>query len=198
MAEPCRCSRRWRTLALLAALSVALAACQTTPTAPPTLDLPPATATAAPDLERWWTSFDDPTLSDPDRRSAGPQPRSAGGDGARRPGALERAARAVPVSTQASTSAPTPAATAARWSVRSRCRRTSTRPTTTTAPACGRPTKSTSGDVTGTARMRRAASCWPTEYARQTVRTAVAAETARAYFGLLAADAELAAAARHA
>ena len=63
MAEPFRCSRRWRTPALLAALSVALAACQTTPTAPPTLDLPPATSAAAPDLERWWETFDDPTLS---------------------------------------------------------------------------------------------------------------------------------------
>jgi multidrug efflux system outer membrane protein len=57
---------------------------------------------------------------------------------------------------------------------------------------CARPTKSTSGDVTGNGASAARSELLATEYARQTVRTAVAAETARAYFGLLAADAELA------
>ena len=48
-------------------LAVALAAaivtgCTTTPTAPPTLDLPAGTANN-PALERWWTAFNDPTLA---------------------------------------------------------------------------------------------------------------------------------------
>jgi len=51
-----------RTLTMAVATALALAACQTTPTAPPVLDLPPPTL-AQLDLERWWTSFDDPTLN---------------------------------------------------------------------------------------------------------------------------------------
>src|SRR5215831_1372231 len=47
---------------LLAVLALALAACTTTPTAPPPLDLPAATATD-PALEHWWTEFNDPTLT---------------------------------------------------------------------------------------------------------------------------------------
>jgi multidrug efflux system outer membrane protein len=45
-------------------LAAALAGCTTTPTAPPQLDLPPLTgsATDAQALTRWWTAFGDPTL----------------------------------------------------------------------------------------------------------------------------------------
>ncbi len=50
-----------RTITLVA-LAIALAACSTTPTAPPTLDLPAATA-SDPALERWWTDFNDATLT---------------------------------------------------------------------------------------------------------------------------------------
>jgi multidrug efflux system outer membrane protein len=49
-----------RTIAVFIA-ALALAACSTTPTAPPTLDLPAGTAND-PALERWWTAFDDRTL----------------------------------------------------------------------------------------------------------------------------------------
>ncbi|HOG03770.1 MAG TPA: hypothetical protein PLL14_07295, partial [Accumulibacter sp.] len=55
--------RRQPALALAAAVTLALAACQTTPSAPPVLDLPTATATFALDLERWWANFNDPTLT---------------------------------------------------------------------------------------------------------------------------------------
>jgi multidrug efflux system outer membrane protein len=40
----------------------ALAACTTTPPAPPALDLPPAT-TSQPALDRWWLAFGDPVLN---------------------------------------------------------------------------------------------------------------------------------------
>ena len=45
-------------------LALALAGCTTTPTAPPQLDLPPLTGSAADAqaLARWWTTFGDPTL----------------------------------------------------------------------------------------------------------------------------------------
>jgi outer membrane protein, multidrug efflux system len=42
-------------------LAAALAACSTTPTAPPQLDLPQGTEND-PALERWWIAFNDPTL----------------------------------------------------------------------------------------------------------------------------------------
>jgi len=44
------------------AVAAALAACTTTPTAPPQLDLPEGTA-SDPSLERWWNEFNDPTLT---------------------------------------------------------------------------------------------------------------------------------------
>ena len=43
-------------------LAAGLAACTTTPTAPPVLDLPPATV-SDPSLEQWWMAFGDPTLN---------------------------------------------------------------------------------------------------------------------------------------
>jgi len=46
----------------IAALAVALAGCATTPTNPPQLDLPSTTTQAAPSLEHWWSEFGDPTL----------------------------------------------------------------------------------------------------------------------------------------
>jgi multidrug efflux system outer membrane protein len=47
--------------ALAASIAVTVG-CTTTPTAPPALDLPAGTA-ADPALERWWTLFNDPTLT---------------------------------------------------------------------------------------------------------------------------------------
>ena len=56
LANPLRCA------ALVAAL--ALAACTTTPTAPPVLDVPAGQAAADNlPLERWWTTFGDATLT---------------------------------------------------------------------------------------------------------------------------------------
>jgi len=47
----------------IAALALALVGCATTPTQPPSLDLPSTTAQVAPSLEKWWTDFNDPTLN---------------------------------------------------------------------------------------------------------------------------------------
>jgi len=50
--------RRLRRGTVVAVALLALAACQSTPTTPPLLDLPPASAridNGMPDLERWWT-----------------------------------------------------------------------------------------------------------------------------------------------
>src|SRR5437762_12405528 len=51
-----------RRTALALAFAILAAACSTTPTAPPQLDLPAASAND-PALERWWSAFDDATLT---------------------------------------------------------------------------------------------------------------------------------------
>jgi multidrug efflux system outer membrane protein len=46
-----------------AAIALAIAGCQTTPVAPPTVELPAPTLAQPPfELERWWRMFDDPAL----------------------------------------------------------------------------------------------------------------------------------------
>jgi len=54
--------RTSRTLVALA-LAAALAACATTETRVPPVDLPPTTAAAVPGIDRWWTQFNDPRLT---------------------------------------------------------------------------------------------------------------------------------------
>jgi outer membrane protein TolC len=51
-----------RKLSLAIILAAGVAACTTTPTAPPALDLPMASAND-PAFERWWLAFGDPTLT---------------------------------------------------------------------------------------------------------------------------------------
>ena len=51
-----------RTLLALA-LAAALAACATTETPLPAVDLPPTNAAAIPGIDRWWTQFNDPQLT---------------------------------------------------------------------------------------------------------------------------------------
>jgi hypothetical protein len=172
-------------------VTLALAACQTTPTcaagprpADGDGDGRAGSRTLVDELQR-------PDADDADRRSAGPQPRPAGGDGARRPGALERAAGAVlplPEPQPRRRRQPQPHdagrfAAAARG-LQSDQQRLPRRPARIlrTRPL---------GTLSHGANAARS-ELLATEYARATVRTAVAAESARAYFGLLAADAELA------
>lgn len=179
-----------RTATMAVATALALAACQTTPTAPPVLDLPPATL-AQLDLERWWTSFDDPTLN-------------ALIDEALANNLDLQAAMARVELAQANLllarSYQFPSVTVGAGADRSR-----------TSQATSQQNSGGFGAVsdnyavglrasyevdlwgkyrTGTAAAR--STLLASEYARETVRIAVAAETARAYFGLLAADAQLA------
>jgi len=177
--------------ALIAVTTLALAACQSTPITPPLLDLPLATATAAPTLDRWWTSFNDPTL-----------------------GALINEALANNLDLQAAMlrvdlarsnlllarSYLYPSMNLGADSSRNRQTLVGSQP----LPASFNPTNNdylvglrTSYEVDLWGRYRDGASAarselLATEYGRVTVRTAVVAETARSYFGLLAADAELA------
>jgi outer membrane protein, multidrug efflux system len=51
-----------RKSAAAAAIALAVAGCQTTPIGPPVLDLPTPTMAQVPALERWWTLFEDPAL----------------------------------------------------------------------------------------------------------------------------------------
>jgi len=176
--------------ALIAVTTLALAACQSTPITPPLLDLPLATATAAPTLDRWWTSFNDPTL-----------------------GALINEALANNLDLQAAMlrvdlarsnlllarSYLYPSMNLGADSSRNRQTLVGSQP----LPASFNPTNNdylvglrTSYEVDLWGRYRDGASAarselLATEYGRVTVRTAVVAETARSYFGLLAADAEL-------
>ena len=183
--------RRRCTLALMGAAALVLVACQTTPSAPPLLDLPPATATSEPGLERWWTRFDDPALSTlVDEALAHNLDLQA---------AMARVdlARANVLLAQ---SYLYPSANLGVDASRNRMTLVGSQP----LPANFNPTNndylaglraSYEVDLWGRYRQGAAAArseLLATEYARQTVRTAVAAETARAYFGLLAADAELA------
>ena len=51
-----------RKLSLAIVFATGIAGCTTTPTTPPVLDLPQATAND-PALGRWWAAFGDPTLT---------------------------------------------------------------------------------------------------------------------------------------
>jgi multidrug efflux system outer membrane protein len=183
--------RRRPALALAAAVTIALAACQTTPSAPPLLDLPTATATAAPNLERWWTSFNDPTLAtlidEALAHNLDLQAAMARVDLARSNVLLAQSHLYPSLNLGADAS-------------RNRMTLVGSQP----LPADFNPTNSdyrvglrASYELDLWGRYRHGANAarselLATEYARETVRTAVAAESARAYFGLLAADAELA------
>ena len=171
-----------------------LAGCTTTPTAPPQLDLPPATADRRSRAAR--ALVDRVRRSDArqaDRRGAREQPRPARRDRAHRPARAQVLLVAVATCIRASTLG-VGAARIARRPRRDaiRCRRASRRTATTSGSRCRRRTSSTCGASTARRRAPRRTICSPREYARETVRTVVAADVARAYFNLLAADAQLA------
>ena len=182
---------RLRSTAAALAVALAVAACQTTPTAPPALDLPAPTLAQVPDLERWWTLFDDPQLAklveealtyNLDLAAA-----IARVDLARANVLLAQSDlyptvdldvgvsrnRTTEVGSQPLPSGFDPLSSNYRVGIRA----------------------SYELDLWGKYRAQTRAAqntLLATEYARETVRTAVAAEVARAYFSLLAADAELA------
>ena len=170
-------------------LALGLSACTTTPTAPPVLDLPPASVNE-PSLEQWWSEFGDPTLTalidealahNLDLAAA-----MARVDAAR---AQYRAAEFTQL----------PDANISAGASRSRQTLVGGFPIPAGIPAISNNfTASLNAsyelDLWGKYRMATNAAqnnLLATQYARETIRTVVAAEVARTYFQLLAADAEL-------
>lgn len=182
-------ARRFRAAALATAVAMTLAACQTTPTAPPRLDLPAATL-AEIDLSRWWTAFDDSTLTALiDEALANNLDLQA---------AMARIdlARANVLLAQSSLF---PSVNLGVGASRNRITSVGSQPLVSGSSPISNDYVvglQASYEVDLWSRFRNATDAarselLSTEYARQTVRTVVAAETARSYFGLLAADAQL-------
>lgn len=182
-----------RLLAATAALAAVLAGCTSTPTAPPLLDLPPASAYDAnvPSLATWWKAFGDPTLdamidealaNNLDLRAA-----IVRVDYARAQVLLAQSFLLPNVELDAGAN-------------RNRISQVSAIPLQPGTSPYGSSFSvglqaSYEIDLWGKLRdSTRAAQndLLASQYASQTVRTAVAAETARGYFRLLAADAQLA------
>ena len=174
----------------VAALAVALGGCATTPTAPPKLDLP-ATVDNAPPLTRWWTTFSDPTLD-----KLVDEALASNLDLAAAMARVESARAQVKLS-QADLF---PTADLAFDANRTR---STTRGTNPLPPGFSPYSNdfrlglqaTYEVDLWGKFRTATRAAqndVVASEYARETVRTVVAADTARFYFNLLAADAQLA------
>jgi len=175
---------------LLAVAFGALAGCATTPTAPPVLDLPPSTVGDIA-LERWWTAFGDPTLDKLiDEALARNLDLAA---------AITRVdyGRALVLLAQ---SDQWPSGDLNVGASRNRSTQVGSNPLPfgfspfSTNLAVGL-SVSYEADLWGKYRTATAAArqdLLATEYARETVRTVVAADTARYYFNLLAADVQLA------
>src|SRR6476620_5229901 len=178
-----------RNLLLIAAVAAAVAGCTTTPTAPPVVELPAATVTDV-HLERWWTRFNEPALTSLiDEALASNLDLQV---------AMARidAARAQVTLAQGSLY-PTldVGVNAGRLGVS----RVGATPIPSSFPATSNDFRiglnaSYELDLWGKYRAATRAAqndVLASEFARETVRTVVAAEVARAYFGLLAADAQL-------
>ena len=181
---------------LALALAALIAGCASTPPPPPTLDLPAATAGDL-QLDRWWTAFSDPTL---DQLVV-----EALANNLDLKAAITRVeyGRALVLLAQ-SDQYPTVDGTVGASRTRS------TQVGSNPLPFGFSPLATdlsvglqASYEVDLWAKYRNATAAaqddlLATEYAREVVRTLVAADTARGYFNLLAADAELAAPHRHA
>lgn len=180
---------RLRALAALA-LAVALAGCTTTPVAPPVLDTPQPTLAQPQQLERWWVLFDDPVLTGLVEESLAAnldlQAAMVRVDLARANVLLARSDLYPSVNLEAGVS-------------RNRSTEIGSQP----FPAGMSPSSSSHRvgiaasyelDLWGKYRSSTRAAqntLLASEYARETVRTALVAEVARVYFSLVAADAEL-------
>ena len=174
-------------IALVAGL--ALGGCASTPTAPPKLDLPTATDTD-PNLERWWTAFNDTTLT------ALVEEALANNLDLKAALARIELAKAQVLLAQ---SAQFPTVDLDVNAYRSRATQVGSNPLPpgysayTTDYLVGLQA-SYEVDLWGKYRTTTAAAqndLLASEYGRETVRTMVAAQVAQTYFALLAADAEL-------
>lgn len=176
-----------RALLLPLAAAILLAGCQTTPTDPPKLDLPPATVQKL-DLDRWWTAFGDPDL---DRLVDEALANNL--DLATAMTRIDQGRAGVLLAS----SNQYPSANLNAGPSRQRFSELGgmappTNPQTTHNLSL---TASYELDLWGQYRNATEAArrdLLSTRYARETVQAAVAAEVARSYYALLAADAELA------
>lgn len=168
--------------------AVGLVACTTTPTAPPVLDLPPATV-SDPSLEQWWLAFGDPTLNAlVDEALAHNLDLAVAITRVDQARAQYKAAEF----TQLPDVNVGVAANRSRFSL-------ADNPLPFGTPAISNNFNTSLNasyelDLWGKYRMATSAAqnnLLASEYARETVRTVVAAEVARAYFQLLASDAQL-------
>src|SRR5438477_707349 len=175
----------------IAAFAIALAGCASTPTSPPKLDLPSTTAQVQPSLARWWTAFGDPTLDNLIDEAI------ANNLDVRAAMARVESGRAQVKLSQADLF---PTADLAFDANRTR---STTRGTNPLPPGFSPYSNdfrlglqaSYEVDLWGKFRTRTRAAqsdLVATQYGQETVRTIVAADTARFYFNLLAADAQLA------
>ena len=177
-----------RTL-MIGGLAVVIAGCTTTPTEPPAVDLPPPT-TGDLHLERWWTEFNDPALT------ALVDEALANSLDLRAAMARVDQARAAVTATQGDLY---PRVDIGVNAARSRVSQVGATPFPSGFSPIGSDYRvglnaSYEVDLWGKYRAATLAAqndLLASQYARETVRTAVAAEVARAYFGLLAADAQL-------
>ena len=179
-----------RTSAVVAAVAAALAACATTtPTEPPKVELPAPTIQQL-DLSHWWTSFDDPALTalvdEALANNLDLQVAMARIDAARAQVRLARADLYPSVDLGVNAS-------------RSKVTEVGTVPIPRGVSPTGNDfriglTAAYEIDLWGKYRTATRAAqndLLATQYARETVRTAVAAQVARTYFDLIAADAQL-------
>jgi multidrug efflux system outer membrane protein len=174
---------------LCLALATAVAGCTTTPTAPPAVDVPPPTLGDV-QLERWWKTFDEPALdrlldealtSNLDLQAAV---------------ARVETARAQVKLAQADLY---PSLNLGVNAARSRISQVASTPIPPGFPVTTNDYRlglnaSYEVDLWGKYRTATRAAqndLLATEFARETVRTVVAAEVAQTYFGLIAADAQL-------
>jgi len=183
------CSLPLRKTLLIVAIAAALGGCATTPTAPPAVELPAATIGSL-DLTHWWTSFDEPALD--------ALIDEALADNLDLQAAMARVDTARAQVKLASADL-YPSLNLGVNAARSKVSEVSSIPIPPGFPATSNDFRlglnaSYEVDLWGKYRTATRAAqndLLATEFARETVRTVVAAEVAQTYFGLIAADAQL-------
>jgi outer membrane protein, multidrug efflux system len=184
-----RSLRNMKKTLLVVAIAASIAGCTTTPTAPPAVELPAPTIDHL-ELSRWWTEFDEPALNalvdEALANSLDLQAAMARIDEARAQVKLASADLYPSLNLGVNAS-------------RSRVTQVGTNPLPPGFGPTGNDFRlgldaSYELDLWGKYRTATRAAqndLLATEYARETVRTAVAAAVAQTYFGLIAADAQL-------